>query len=145
MKINQLNQTDPLSRLSSVTPVQTAPVASPKEAPIVLPDDKAEVSRDVQTESRLLDAAKMVYDALPDTRTDKIALARQRISEGYYGLPPVLEEIASRMLSDSEAKPARKLTATDQKVVKDRIDQGYYDQPQAAGKIAAGLADDAAE
>jgi flagellar biosynthesis anti-sigma factor FlgM len=41
--------------------------------------------------------AKRVADSLPDVRADRVELAKQRLSAGYYDTPEAKEEIVSKL------------------------------------------------
>lgn len=105
--------------------------------------DRAEFNREAKVEAQILDAAKLVYEALPDIRADLLSLARQRLADGFYDRPVVMEQIARGLAADPEAQPTPPLSLEQQAEVKRRLAEGFYDRPEAVGRIARGLAEDA--
>jgi len=121
---------------------RTAPPVEKSPYSAALPQDTAELSSKLQ-ESRILDGARLVYDALPDVRADKVELAKKRLAEGYYDRPEVQDQIAAKLAADSEAHPAPALSAEQKDVIRQRLAEGYYNHPAVVNSIAQGLAEDA--
>jgi len=140
MKINDITShgVAPVRGVASRT---VTPASRPAEAES-LPQDVADLRGDVRQEARILDAAKLVYEALPDVRADKVELARKRLAEGFYDRPEVQEQIAAKLAGDAEARPAPSLTLAQKADIQRRLAEGFYDRPEVVDEIARGLAED---
>jgi hypothetical protein len=122
------------------------PEAQPQKniEPFQSGSDTTEIGKVSQEDSRSLEGAKLVIETLPEVRTDKVELARQRLAEGYYDKPEVRDAIAGKMLADPEANPAiGELDEKDISSIKSKLQTGFYDQPDVRDKIAGGMIDDA--
>ncbi len=55
-------------------------------------------------------AATLRANALPETREEKIELAKKRVEEGYYDRPEVMEDLADNLGETiaSKGRPAKK-------------------------------------
>jgi len=143
MTINDIKQ---LGGIQPVRPQDIRPSASRGGATsdsTAPPKDRAELTGGVQQEARILDAARLVFDALPDVRADKVELAKKRLAEGYYDRPVVQEQIAARLAADPEARPEPPLSAERRAEIRNRLAEGFYDRPEIIDQIAQGLAEDA--
>ncbi len=141
MKINELLQpgaVQPNRGVNSRTSVAPA-TQSAESSGFVL--DRAELNQSAQVESTLLEGAKLVFEAIPDVRADKVAQAKQRLAEGFYNKPDVIDQIATRLAGDPEAIPSVPLSLAQQGEIKRRLSEGFYDSPEALDKIAGGLVD----
>ncbi|MCF7811771.1 flagellar biosynthesis anti-sigma factor FlgM [bacterium] len=134
------------------------PVRKPESRPVDKPEvkpqqntdslqsgsDKADIGKVSQEDSRSLEGAKLVIETLPEVRTEKVELARQRLAEGYYDKPDVRDAIAGKMLADPEANPIiGEIKDEDAASIRNKIQSGFYDQPDIQDKIAGGMIDDA--
>ena len=144
MVVSYINDAGGVGPIRSPQPKQTEPTPPAKTPPPVTPQatDRADVTPGQTEEARLLDAARLVLESLPDVRADKVELAKKRLADGFYDRPEVRDEIAGRILADPELKPAPGLTPEREAEVRKRLDSGFYDQPEAQDKIARGLLDD---
>ena len=106
--------------------------------------DRADIGEVSREDSRSLEGAKLVFETLPEVRTDKVELARERLAEGYYDKPEVQDAIAGKMLADSEVNPAAgEFNDNEIAEIKNKLKTGFYDQSDIRDKIAGGLVDDA--
>ena len=142
MTINELTQSGGIGPLRGLSPKST-PTIEPKSEPTAQPADRADLGSGVQNDARLLDAAHMVFNALPDIRAVKVALAKQRLADGYYDLPDIQDQIASKLAGDPEASPDKPLDSTRQAQIQNRLSDGYYDKPKVLDQTAQALANDA--
>lgn len=142
MKINELTQPGVVQPNRGVTSrsVATSPAKVAESAGFSL--DQAEFHQEARVESHLLEGAKLVYEAITDVRTDRVAQAKQRLAEGFYNKPEVIDQIATRLAADPEARPSAPLSLAQQGEIKRRLSEGFYDTPEAIEKIAAGLTED---
>jgi len=143
MKLNDITQHGGIGQVRGVAPRPSSTI-QPPDSNLAPPKDRAELSRDLQQESRVLDGARLVYDALPDVRADKVALAKQRLAAGYYDQPSVQDQIVAKLATDSEARPTPPLSLEAAATIKQRLADGFYDKPDVVDRIAQGLADDVA-
>lgn len=107
--------------------------------------DKTEIDRIAREDARILEASKLIFDALPDIRADKVALAKRRLKEGFYDRPEIKAQIARELGAAPEAKPEPPMIEQKADVIRDRMKAGFYDTPEARAQIARGLIDDALE
>jgi hypothetical protein len=147
MMVNDVTNPGGIGPVKGITPRQTEalkPLSTPTAgaAPLV---DRPEVTRDVQAEARLLQGAKLVADALPNIREDKVALAKARLAAGYYDRPEVKGEIIVRLLADPEASPPPHDPLSEERAaeLRGKIATPFYEQPVIRDKVVAGLIDDA--
>jgi len=106
--------------------------------------DRADIGEISREDSRSLEGAKLVFETLPEVRTDKVELARERLTEGYYDKPEVQDAIAGKMLADPEVNPAAgELNEKDIASIKDKLQSGFYDKLDVRDQIAGGMVDDA--
>jgi anti-sigma28 factor (negative regulator of flagellin synthesis) len=142
MKINELSQPGVVQPNRGVTSraTSTSPAKPAESAGFAL--DQAEFHQTAKVESHLLEGAKLVYEAIPDVRTDRVAQAKQRLAEGFYNKPEVIDQIATRLAADPEARPSAPLSLAQQGEIKRRLSEGFYDTPEAIDKIANGLVED---
>jgi len=124
---------------STPRPVEPSKQQSTKPDAYKSAGDRTDVNRETQIDSRNLQAAKLVLDTIPDVRTDKVELARQRLRDGYYDGPEIRESIAARMVKDPEANPV----PTDVDEIRNRLQNGYYDNPEVKDVIVKGMLNDA--
>ncbi|MBM3326382.1 MAG: flagellar biosynthesis anti-sigma factor FlgM [Calditrichaeota bacterium] len=140
---------EPIDSSSGLSPIQSPAAQSPKRvktgrtfpAP-QMPADRAEVAAASQTDARVLQGAKLLLEATPDIRQDKVELARQRLQAGFYNQPEVLAQTAEKMSADPEARPATPLSLEHIAGIKKRIAEGFYDRPEIKDQIAQSLLDD---
>ena len=136
-----------------IGPVQE-PAGKPVNKPEVKPQqniepfqagsDTTEIGKVSQDDSRSLEGAKLVIETLPEVRADKVELARQRLTEGYYDKPEVRDAIAEKMLADPETNPvAGEINENDAESIRNKLQSGFYDLPDVRDKIAGGMIDDA--
>ena len=128
--------------------VDVKPTERPADTPhATAPEGAArnEVAPELQQQSRLQEAAKLVFDSLPEARKEKIELARRRLQMGYYDQPPVKERIAARILNDPDVLLNASLTPELREEIERRLEAHHYDNPEAREKIAGGILEDAAE
>jgi hypothetical protein len=104
--------------------------------------DRADVRKDLAVESRLMDAARLVLEAIPDVRADKIELAKQRLAEGFYDKSEVRDQIAGAFVADAIATPTPEISARQQSEVKERLSAGFYNSPSVIEKIAEEMVKD---
>ena len=105
--------------------------------------DRADIGEVSREDSRSLEGAKLVFETLPEVRTDKVELARERLAEGYYDKPEIQDAIAGKMLADPEVNPAAgELNDNEVAAIKNKLQTGFYDQPDVRDKIASGMVDD---
>ncbi len=148
MKIPDISGPNAIGPSKGITPERTKPPkAEPREKPSPQkPTDRAEVVPERQEDARILQAARLVLDSLPDLREGKMELARRRLAEGFYDRPEVQGEIAGNILADPEIGPEpEELPPERAAEIKRRLAEGYYDQPDVQDRIARGLLDDATE
>lgn len=139
MKINETLQpgiVQPNRISGSRTPATPSSLSSVSESVV----DRADLHPEVRIETQIIEGAKLVYEALPDVREDRVAQAKQRLTDGYYDRPEVIDQIAARLSADPEAVPAAPLSLERQAEIKRRLTEGFYDSPQVVDTIAAGLA-----
>ncbi len=105
--------------------------------------DSAEFNRIAREDSRILDGARMVAEALPNIRQEKVKLAKERLESGYYDRPEVKDQIATGMTSDPESVPSAPISEEQIASIRSSVSNQYYDQPDVKNEVAKGLADDA--
>jgi hypothetical protein len=75
-------------------------VAAPQSSSSAPTTDKAEIS---ETAHKLMDlrqavdTGRVAMDQLPDVRQEKVALAKQRMAEGFYQSPEVQQQVAEKL------------------------------------------------
>lgn len=145
MYINDINQPGGIGPIREPIPSKPQKIEEKptREAASSGPIDRAEIDRISREDARILEGAKLLYEALPEVRSDKIKLARQRLAQGFYDRPEVRQEIANRLVADPEAHAVPPLTEEKTSVIKGRLENGYYDQPEVKSQIARNLLDDA--
>jgi len=142
MKINDLIKSSGVKPTGAAS-ARTATAVEKRPYAESLPQDSAELSSKLQQESRILDAARLVYDALPDVRADKVKLAKERLADGFYNRPEIQDKIVEHLAIDAEARPVLPLSANHKDLIAKRIADGYYDKPEIQEQIARGMAEDA--
>jgi len=142
MKINEILQPGVVQSSRSVgsKSVSTPQVKSTDPADLAV--DQAEFHAGAKVESNLLEGAKLVFEAIPDVRADRVALAKQRLADGFYDKPEIADRIADRMVADPEAQPSASLSLSQQGEIRRKLAEGFYDSPEAIEKIAGGLIED---
>jgi anti-sigma28 factor (negative regulator of flagellin synthesis) len=107
--------------IQGLTPQQIAPAAlNPEARKAVAPEKGGEAKRrdpvelsakgvESQKSSPAM-AATLRANALPETREEKIELAKKRVEEGYYDRPEVMDDLADNLGETiaSKGRPARK-------------------------------------
>ncbi len=143
MKINEILQPGVVQPNRGVSARTAATHVSDTVKTANIAVDSAELHLEAKVEAHLLEGAKLVFDALPDVRADRVAAATKRLAEGFYDRPEVVDQIAARLAADPEARPAAPLSLEQQSEIRRRLAEGYYDSPEAVEKIAEGLAAEA--
>ncbi len=143
MKINDILQSGVVqpNRGTSSRTSTTGPTHAAKAADFAI--DRAEFHQEAKVEGQLLEGAKLVFEALPNIRADRVAQAKRRLDEGYYDRPEVIDQIATHLAADPEAQPSAPLSLAQQDSIKRRLAEGYYDTPEVIDKIAGSLAEEA--
>lgn len=91
--------------LTNQMPSRQPEMASPKDVsshqtPAPGGEDKAEIStraHEMVDLRRMVDAGRDVMHQLPEMRAEKIAEARQKLSEGFYRSTEVREQVAGKL------------------------------------------------
>ena len=106
--------------------------------------DRAEIDRIAREDARVLEGARLVLEALPEVRREKVEEARRRLEQAYYNGPDVKAQIAKNMLEDPEIYPV--VPPISEKVTREiikKIDDHFYEQPEVKKEVARGMIDDA--
>ncbi len=108
--------------------------------------DRAEIDRIARDDARILEGARLVLDASPEIRHDKVAEAKKKLAEGFYDKPAVKGQIAANMAKEPEAYPVTPpLSEEALKEVKTKIKSDFYSQTDVKSDIAQGMIQDALE
>lgn len=107
--------------------------------------DSTEINRILREDTRILEGAKLLYEAVPDVRTEKVELARKRLADGHYDRPEVRAEIAGKMVEDAESIPRAPFSEERAEQIRENSKQGFYERPEIKNLIARGMIDDAIE
>ncbi|MFH0766379.1 MAG: hypothetical protein V2A61_08165 [Calditrichota bacterium] len=110
-----------------------------------LPVDRTELDSNSRQDARVLEAAKMVIEALPEIRSDRVALARQRLSQGYYDRPEIQQAIAAKLVQDPESRPIPTLSSAQTDEMRNKIQQGYYLTDAVMDIVTNGLLEEVKE
>ena len=143
MKINEIIQPGIVQPNRGVSGKNSVATPAPSAKSEGFGVDQAEFHQGAKVESHLLEGAKLVFEAIPDVRADKVAQAKQRLAEGYYDRPAVIDQIAARLAADPEAQPSAQISLAEQAEIRRRLAEGFYDSPEAIEKIATGLVEEA--
>ncbi|MBM3328372.1 MAG: hypothetical protein FJY67_02730 [Calditrichaeota bacterium] len=136
----------PLRGVAPAAPARPVEKAAPKERfPLASQEafDRAEINRQAEADARALNGTKLIYEALPDVRRDKVDAARARLKSGFYDQSEVRAETARRLAQDPESHPIPPLTTEEVAGLRQRLASGYYDQPEVREQIAKGLIENA--
>lgn len=108
--------------------------------------DLLQVDEKRRDETRLVENAKLLLEELPDVRSDRVEQARQRLENGFYDRPEVLDQTAGKLLESESPEgltQLRNVSVADensnvQKVQtsQDRLSSGYYEQDGILDKTA---------
>lgn len=148
MLISDINQAGGIGSVRESSSHKPEQVSSKKSQPTGGQQnaiDRTEINRILREDTRILEAAKLLYEAVPDVRVDKVELARKRLASGYYDRPAVRKETAAKMVEDPESIPRAPLTNERVDEMRTKSKQGFYDQPEIKDRIARGMIDDAIE
>lgn len=93
--------------IQGLSPQQAAVLQNPELRKSVLPGKGQEAAKrdPVEISSKAVEndkarpemAASLRANALPESREERIELARKRVEEGYYDQPEVQEELANKL------------------------------------------------
>ncbi|MCX6639284.1 MAG: hypothetical protein NTW14_02215 [bacterium] len=98
--------------------------------------DQLQVDDKRRDETRLVENAKLMLGELPEVRTDKVELARQRMQEGYYDRPEVLQAAAEKIAKQEIGGESDQINPQNVQRARQRIVSGYYDQQQVLDQTA---------
>ncbi len=106
--------------------------------------DQTEISQSLKKDARILEAAQIVLNALPEFRKDKVELAKKRLADGYYDGPAVRAQIANNILADPEAYPiVPPLSEKESQIIKEDLASGFYSDEAVRNDVVRGMIDDA--
>ena len=142
--INQAGGIGSVREPSSQKPEQVS-VKKPQSSGQQKAIDSTEINRILRDDTRILEGAKLLYEALPDVRADKVELAQKRLASGYYDRPEVRAEIAGKMVKDPESAPHALFSEERADQIREKSKLGFYDRPEIRNQIARGMIDDATE
>lgn len=96
--------------------------------------DSAKISVDAAEISRYQEMARMHREAYgPADRTEKLEEVRQRVLEGFYDRPDVLERVADKVVGESAPGQVK---ARDADEIHRRAEGGYYDRDDVVDRTA---------
>ncbi len=111
--------------------------------------DRTSFAQDAIELQHEVTVAKAALENVPDVRADRMAAVQERLANGFYDRPEVLDEVANRMAGDpaiyptdddlDETKPQQ---AASRGAIEKRLATGYYDQTKVKNEIAERLAQD---
>lgn len=135
-KINTPGGISPLGP-RKIDPAQTDRVRQEKEGTSPSAGragDRATISANAAEVARYQEMARLHREAYgPTDRQAKLDEVRQRIADGHYDKPEVLDAIAGNVVETSAADHAR---ASDVDIARRRSAEGFYDKPEVINKTA---------
>lgn len=141
---------DPLRSRSGIplSPVDRDKTVSPKSSPSktdpVPPKGDADpVAPSQRFHSRLLAAAKLVLQELPDPHTARLEEIKEHLRSGAYLTPEVQRRVAEKILQDPELRAQTTLDPERLQLIKNRIQKGFYDREEVKRAVADKLAQEA--
>ncbi len=127
---DKTHQTDELNRVEK-------PGGTESISPQQSESDVSRFSVDAAEVARYQELARLHLEAYADVedtqRQEKLNLIKQRVQEGYYDQPEVVDALTDSLVTRTleEAGTADNLDA-----VRGRVDQNYYDRPKVIEKTA---------
>ncbi len=108
----------------------TKPASSPHADESRISVDAAEIARYQELAQLHMEAYADVEEA---SREDKLARIKQRVQDGYYDRPEVMDALTDSLVRNTveETGPAENLD-----VVNRRVNEAYYDRPDVVDKTA---------
>ncbi len=111
-----------------------------KQSPQVTPEqrrDSASISADAAEVARYQEMAQLHREAYgPEDRSEKLAQVKERVENGYYDRPDVIDEVVGRVLGGA-VEPGETASRLDQ--VRQRSEEGFYDQPEVVERTAENI------
>ncbi len=141
--MNDIKQIAPDAAIGKVGRKQTnaskpsEEIRKEKSAEVSDRKDSLQVDQMRKEEAHLIDNSRLLLEELPEVRNDKVALARQRLQEGFYDKPEVLNETTSKLLKEQS-----EITDMNVQQVKSRLAKGYYDSPDILNQTAGNILKD---
>jgi len=99
--------------------------------------DSLQVDQLRKEEAHIIENSRLLLDELPEVRSDKVALAKQRLAEGFYDKKEVLNQTAAKLIKEKDE-------VADQNIqqVRNNLAKGYYDNPDVLNQTAGNILKD---
>jgi len=96
--------------------------------------DSAQISVNASEVSRYQELVRIHREAYGTTeRTSKLEEVKQKIKDGYYDDPEVMDRLSDQIIENTAAD---RVKAKDMDAVKSRKETGFYDRPEVINRTA---------
>jgi hypothetical protein len=98
------------------------------------PGDSASISADAAEVARYQELVQLHREAYGEAdRSEHLARVRQRLEEGFYDRPEVMEELVDRVMEETSPAP---VGSSDPEAIQRRTREGFYDRPEVVDRTA---------